>query len=54
MDTLPVNRRTLLEFMNGGAGTGHHTAVAALLGEPLAVGACCCIFSVARASGPSA
>ncbi|WP_288403063.1 hypothetical protein [uncultured Deinococcus sp.] len=38
MDTLTVNRRTLLEFMNGGGSTGHHTAVAALLGEPLAVG----------------
>ena len=36
--TLGVNRRALLRFMNGGVGSGHHTAIAALLGEPLAVG----------------
>lgn len=38
MDTLTVNRRALLRFMNEGGGTGHHTAITALLGEPLAVG----------------
>lgn len=38
MDTLTINRRALLNFMNDGSGSGHHTAIAALLGEPLAVG----------------
>lgn len=40
MDTLTVNRLELLRFMNSGEKTadGHHTALTAFLGEPLAVG----------------
>lgn len=37
-DTLTVNRRALLQFMNEGdkSANGHHTAMTAFLGEPLA------------------
>ncbi|WP_295815872.1 hypothetical protein [uncultured Deinococcus sp.] len=38
MDVLTVNRLELLNFMNGSAGSGHHTAMTAFIGEPLAVG----------------
>lgn len=38
MQTMAINRRALLRFMNTDLGSGHHTAVAAMLGEPLAVG----------------
>lgn len=37
VDTLTVNRQELLNFMNGGEGAGHHTAMSSFLGEPLAV-----------------
>lgn len=40
METVTVNRRELLRFMNSGVAeaNGHHTALTSLLGEPLAVG----------------
>lgn len=40
MESLTINRRELLHFMNEGHedANGHHTAITGLIGEPLAVG----------------